>query len=246
VVDKIIHYETSPVPGDWNERYLFVADDPDYAGDFYADSDQGYSQVEAPFIGQRFYYSSSGGGEPYLYTNVNTLRTTFLNDFNRGASIVTFHGHSSWLQWAMEGVLRYYPPPYTGPDDLTSMNNQYRLPVVLEMTCFTGSFHRPEVATVDESLLNLSGGGAVAVWGSSGLGVSTGHVSLQAGFYEAINDQGERNLGAAILAGKMKLDATGFHQDLLDTFTLFGDPALTMNFTITPFSNHVYLPVILR
>jgi hypothetical protein len=246
VVDKIIRYETTPVPGDWNARHIFVADDPDYAGDFYADSDQGYSQLKEPFVGQRFYYSSNGSSQSYIYTNVDTLRTLFLNSFNQGASIATFHGHSSWLQWAMEGVLRYYPPPYTGPNDLTSMNNQYRLPVVLEMTCFTGSFHRPEVATVDESLLNLSGGGAVAVWGSSGLGISTGHVSLQTGFYEAINDQGERNLGAAILAGKMKLNATGFHQDLLDTFTLFGDPALTMNFTITPFSNGVYLPIILR
>jgi hypothetical protein len=246
VVDKIIRYETTPVPGDWNARQLFVADDPDYAGDFYADSDQGYSQVKEPFVGQRFYYSSGAGSEPYLYGDVETLRTLFLNNFNQGASIVTFHGHSSWLQWAVEGIFRYYPPPYTGPDDLTSMSNQYRLPVVLEMTCFTGSFHRPEVATVDESLLNLSGGGAVAVWGSTGLGISTGHVSLQTGFHEAINDQGERNLGAAILAGKMKLNATGFHQDLLDTFTLFGDPALTLNFTITPFSNGVYLPIILR
>jgi hypothetical protein len=245
VVDKIIRYETNPTPGDWNTRQLFIADNPDIAGNFYADSDLGYSQVQAPFVGQRFYYSDGGSG-PYLYTDVNTLRTVFLNNFNQGASIVTFHGHSSWLQWAVEGILRYYPSPYSGPDDLTSMSNQYRLPVMLEMTCFTGSFHRPEVTTLDESLLNLSGGGGVAVWGSTGLGVSTGHVSLQTGFYEAINDQGERNLGAAILAGKMKLDATGFHQDLLDTFTLFGDPALTINFTITPFSDYVYLPIVLR
>ena len=114
------------------------------------------------------------------------------------------------------------------------------------MTCFTGSFHRPEVATLDESLLRLSGGGAVAVWGSTGLGVSTGHVSLQSGFYQAINDHEDRDLGAATLAGKMELYATGSHQELLDTFTLFGDPALKMNLTITPYSNQVYLPIVRR
>ncbi len=244
VVDKIIRYESAPALGDWNARQLFVADN-DEAGVnlyFHADADQGYNQLPLPFIGQRFYYGA--GSEPYLYGNVDALRATFLNNFNYGASLVTFHGHSSWLQWAEEGLLRYYPPPYTGPDDLTAMRNQYRLPVVLEMTCFTGSFHRPEVATFDESLLNLAGGGAVAVWGSTGLGVSTGHTALQAGFYRAIYEQGQRSLGAAILSGKMELAGSGAHQELLDTFTLFGDPALRLNFTVVPYSNHIYLPII--
>lgn len=247
VVNKIIQYETSPAPGNWNTRHIFVADNPDSAGDFHADSDRGYDQVQAPFVGQRFYYDDNAGSESYIYTNSDTLRTDFVNSFNQGAGFVTFHGHSSWLQWAQDGILRYYPPPYPNsyPNDLAAMSNQSRLPVVLEMTCFTGFFHRPEVTTIDESMLNLSNGGAVAVWGSTGLGIATGHGSLQTGFYKAIN-QNESNLGAATLAGKTKLAATGFHQDLLDTFTLFGDPALTMNFTVTTYSNQVYLPVIQR
>jgi len=246
VVNKIIQYETSPAPGNWNIRHIFVADKSDGVNDFHADADRGYQQVQTPFAGQRFYYDTAGG-ESYLYTDEDALRANFLNTFNQGTGFVTFHGHSSWLQWAQDGILRYYPPPYpnTYPNDLATMSNQSRLPIVLEMTCFTGSFHRPEVSTIDESMVNLPGGGAVAVWGSTGLGIATGHVSLQTGFYEAIN-QGERNLGAAILAGKTKLAATGFHQDLLDTFTLFGDPALTMDFSFTSYSNYVYLPIIRR
>ena len=81
--------------------------------------------------------------------------------------------------------------------------------------------------------------------GSTGLGVATGHVSLQTGFYEAIN-QSQSNLGAATLAGKTKLAATGFHQDLLDTFTLFGNPALTMDFSVTSYSHQIYLPIVQR
>jgi len=246
VVNKIIQYETSPAPGNWNIRHIFVADKSDGSNDFHADADQGYQQVQTPFVGQRFYYDTAGG-ESYLYTDEDALRAGFLNTFNQGVGFVTFHGHSSWLQWAQDGILRYYPPPYpnTYPNDLATMSNQSRLPIVLEMTCFTGSFHRPEVTTIDESMLNLSNGGAVAVWGSTGLGIATGHVSLQAGFYEAIN-QGERNLGAATLAGKTKLAATGFHQDLLDTFTLFGDPALAMDFSVTSYSHQVYLPIVRR
>lgn len=244
VVNKIIQYETSPPAGGWNARHLFVADNPDSAGNFPADADSGYGRVQAPYTGQRFYYNSAAAN-PYEYASIDALRANFLNSFNQGAGVVTFHGHSSWLQWAEEGALRYYPAPYAGPNDLAGMVNGSRLPVVLEMTCFTGSFHRPEVDTLDESLLNISSGGAVAVWGSTGLGIGTGHVSLQAGFYEALN-QGESNLGAAVLAGKMALNSTGFYRDLLDTFTLFGDPALAINLNITPYSGNVYLPVIYR
>ncbi len=86
----------------------------------------------------------------------------------------------------------------------------------------------------------------MAVWGSSGLGVSTGHLSLQKGFQQAINDQGETKLGMATLAGKMELFATGFHLDILDTYILFGDPALKMNFTVVPYTGQLYLPIVLR
>jgi hypothetical protein len=243
VVDKIIQYEANPLPGDWNSRQLFVTDDPDRAGNnFHADADQAYNMVAAPFTGYRFYYSPNNGSQPYFYKNGAVLRTAFLSNFNYGASLITFHGHSSWHQWAEEQLLRWSQDPEL--NDVIKLNNGYRLPVVLEMTCFTGFFHHPEYPTLDESLLRQVGGGAVAVWGATGLGVSTGHNALQAGFYKSVLEQGQTNLGAAILAGKLELAASGFSQDLLDTFMLFGDPALTLNFTITPFDHHLYLPFV--
>jgi hypothetical protein len=240
VVDKILHYETNPTAGPWNSYQLFVADDPDSAGDFHAEADLGYTKVTTPFIGQRFYYSSAASDQPHVYTDTDKLRTSFLNKFNQGASLVTFHGHSSWHQWSVAGLLRWSSDPEL--NDVAAFRNRYRLPVVLGMTCFTAFFHHPNYPTLDESLLRQPGGGAIAAWGSSGLGISTGHRSLQEGFYEAVADQGMTNLGAAILAGKTKLYASGFHQDLLDTFNLLGDPALDMNFTIVPLSHKIYLP----
>ncbi|MCB0213515.1 MAG: DUF11 domain-containing protein, partial [Anaerolineae bacterium] len=102
------------------------------------------------------------------------------------------------------------------------------------MTCFTGFFHHPKTTTFDESLLRRSTGGAVAVWGSTGLGVGTGHDRLQAGFYQTISQNGGPDLGTAVLAGKLKLSALGYYQDLLDTFTLFGDPALRLSSVFKP------------
>ncbi|MBE7556420.1 MAG: hypothetical protein HS126_35655 [Anaerolineales bacterium] len=240
IVNKVIQYETSPAPDMWNAFQLFVADNPDSAGNFYSDSDQGYDEVQAPFIGQRYYFGNGTSSQPYIYPTVDLLRSSFLAGFNNGTSLVTFNGHSSWHQWARESLLHL--------NDISSLNNQNRLPVMLEMTCFTGFFHHPQYPTLDESLLRRTGGGAIAVWGSTGLGVSTGHTVLQSGFLQAIMPQGETKLGAAVLAGKSALHATGFHLDLLDTMTLFGDPALKLHLPVTPinYTDHLYLPMIAR
>jgi hypothetical protein len=246
VVSKIIGYESSTFPGGWNARQLFVSDNPDLAGNFHTDSDAGFASLVEPFVGERFYYAGAGvtSSEPYFYNDVpGALRPDFFSQFNRGAGVVIFHGHSSWLNWAVEGILNYYWEANTATNDLLSLRNGSRLPLVLGMTCFTSSFHRPEPGTLDEALVRLPNGGAIATWGSTGLGISTGHTALQAGFYEAINS-GERNLGAVTQAAKLNLYATGLHQDLLNTFVLLGDPAMALNFEIVPFTNFVYLPVI--
>jgi hypothetical protein len=241
VVNKIIQYETNPAPGLWNAYQLFVADNPDSAGNFHTSSDTAFGEVSAPFIGQRFYYSGSAGSELYLYTNPTGLKSAFLSYFNSGASLITFYGHSSWLQWAVEDLFEV--------TNVGQLTNQSRLPVILEMTCFTGFFHHPAYPnTLDESLLRRSGGGAIAVWGSTGLGVSTGHDALYDGFYQTINQQSKPSLGAATLAGKLQVYSTGVNQDLLNTYTLFGDPATTLNLTVTPinFTSAVYLPLLQR
>lgn len=240
IVNKVIQYETNPTPGDWNAFQLFVADNPDSAGNFYNDSDQGYNMIQPPFIGQRYYFGKGSSSQPYIYPTVDLLRSSFLASFNSGAGLVVFNGHSSWHQWAVESLLHI--------NDVSTLHNGDRLPVVLEMTCFTGFFHHPQYPTLDESLLRRAGGGAIAVLGSTGLGVSTGHTALQVGFLQAVMAQGETKLGAAVLAGKTTLYATGFHLDLLDTMTLFGDPALKLHLTVTPinYTDHLYLPLIAR
>ncbi len=242
VVDKLLHYETDPPLGEWNAHHLFVADDPDSGGDFHAEAELAYTQVTSPFIGSRFYYGA--GGSAHIYTDPDELRSDFLSRFDRGAGMITFNGHSSWHQWAVESFLRWDRD--SAINDVTSLRNRYRLPVVLGMTCFTGFFHHPAYPTMDESLLRHADGGAIAVWGSTGLGVATGHRALQTGFYRTVMDEGEMNLGSATLVGKTKLHADGIHLDLLDTFTLFGDPAMAINLTIVPYSHHLYLPVVSR
>ncbi len=230
VVDKIVRYETAPFPGGWNRNMAFVADDTDpKAGDFAAQSEIiATAYVTSPFTPQRIYFTPPA-------TTVTATRQATLNAWNTGALLVQFAGHSSWQQWAQERFFHL--------DDLPTLHNGRRWPIVVEMTCFTGAFHRPE-PTLDEALLTLNSGGAVAAWGATGLGVGTGHAALDDGFFRAALRDSVSTLGQATLAGKLSLAATGQNLDLLNTFVLLGDPALRFNRTIIPWASQIYLPLI--
>jgi hypothetical protein len=252
VVNKIIQYETKPFPGDWNMRQLFVGGDhlddsepPARSGTFRSHANAAYTTLNPPFIGYRFYYDNDiTSSETYFYNDHVALREDFIRSFNRGASVVVFHGHSSVHQWNDQPLFRW--SKVSADNDIYQLHNSFRLPVILSMTCFTSFFHHPEFPTLDESVLRRDGGGAIATWGPTGLGVATGHELLQRGFYTSING-GNTNLGAAILTGKSTLAAdTFFDHDLVDTFTLFGDPAMALNFTLLPFSNEQHVPLILK
>jgi len=239
VVEKIVAYETDPLPGGWNAGVVLVADDADSAGDFAAASDD-YAAVYVtdPFTVTRRYCP---GSDPYLNDcpaeETSAVHERLLSDWSRGALLIQFTGHSSWHQWAVERLLHL--------DDLAGLHNDRRWPVVVEMTCFTGAFHRPE-PTLDEELVLLSDGGAVTAWGPTGLGVGTGHSRLSDGFFRAVFVDGVEAVGEAVLAGKLNLAATGQNLDLLDTFTLLGDPALRLNRTLVPWTQQTFFPLITR
>jgi len=235
VVDKIVQYETNPVLGGWNQKVTFVADNADEAGNFAAASEMlATAYVTPPFIAQRIYFTPST-------TTITTTRQAVLNSWNTGALLIHYAGHSSWQQWALERFLDL--------GDLPVLHNDRRWPIVIEMTCFTSAFHRPE-PTLDEGLLTLDGAGAVATWGATGLGVSTGHNSLDEGFFQVVFSDPlsatTLTVGQAAWGGKLSLAATGQHLDLLDTFTLLGDPALRLNRNILPWASQIYLPIVIQ
>ena len=172
-----------------------------------------------------------------LSQEAEALHASLLGDWNGGALLAQFTGHSSWQQWAVERFLHL--------DDLPALQNDRRLPIVVEMTCFTGAFHRPE-PTLDEEWVVRPGGGAVAAWGPTGLGVGTGHSYLSEGFFTAVFSDTVGTAGQAALAGKLELAAAGHSLDLLDTFGLLGDPALALDRTPVPWPSHVFLPLVTR
>ncbi|MEZ4831694.1 MAG: C25 family cysteine peptidase [Caldilineaceae bacterium] len=80
--------------------------------------------------------------------------------------------------------------------------------------------------TIDERMLLNPSGGAVAVWGPTGLGVGYGHDSLQDGFYhEFWQSPPGTPLGTLVQAGFFELFSRGqCCQETLRTYALLGDP----------------------
>lgn len=232
VVRKILNYETNPLPGGWNAFVLLIADNPDEAGDFHTYSEASAKWVTAPFTVNRHYCPQSS-----CEKEAPALHEVIVRDWNRGSFLIQYFGHSSWQQWAVERLFHL--------DNIPALCNSRRYPVLVEMTCFTGAFHRPE-PTLDEELILRPEAGAVAIWGPTGLSLGKGHAYLSEGFFRAVFSHNVTTVGEATLAGKLSLAASNLYPELMDTYTLFGDPAQRWNRAIIPWHTNIYLPLVLR
>jgi len=226
IIDKIITYEQVFPAGLWMNRMTVIADNPDVAGNFYT--------LASDLI--QDWTPTSYRGYPLFFDSETTTANAFLeqvkNVFNDGSGFIVYFGHSSTDQWAHERLFHL--------DDVPGLTNSERLPVVLQMTCFTGAFQTPGPPTLDEVLLLSPNGGAVGVWGSTGLGVATGHEYLAQGFLQPA--EVPATLGERTLQGRLRLAAQPSHDDLIDTFTLLGDPAMQIR-TGPELVQSIYLPI---
>ncbi|MGC9333968.1 MAG: C25 family cysteine peptidase, partial [Anaerolineae bacterium] len=215
LVGKIVAYEQSPVPGDWTEQVLAVADNTDSGGNFAAMSDDLLSCcLPADYQAEKVYYLVT-------HATVSDTRTAILGGINAGKLIVNYIGHGAHNLWASEGLFM--------ATDVDGLTNGGKLPVVLPMTCYDGFYHYPHLPEYNRDALaevvtRADGKGAVASWSPTGLGVATGHDYLNRGFYEALFYDGVQTVGEATAAGKFALWTSGTTQELLDTYLLFGDP----------------------
>lgn len=233
LVQKTLDYEQTPAQAGWTARQLFVADNPDAAGNFPLESEiiiQTY--VPEHYLVERLYYNSSD------YTPASA-RQAILQALNSGQLLVHYSGHGTTQQWAGEGLLRVA--------DMPALANGSLLPLFLPMTCAEGYFVWPSPAGGDlsglgESLVRHGSGGAIASWSPAGYGLSGGHALLDDSLFEHLFNQQHVQLGYLTSQAKFDLYAiTSAYNDLIETYTLFGDPALHLK---TAASNAIFLPYV--
>ncbi|MBX3053496.1 MAG: hypothetical protein KF753_18615 [Caldilineaceae bacterium] len=239
VVAKIVAYEQNPTPGAWRFHLAFVADNAyasngqlDPAGQFWALSDgiADNPQFVLPSLSVDKLYLNLC--DPAIYAHCNLpdppytsgplLTAALVDAFNSGRVLINYIGHASISTWAGGPVI-------FRTSNLAQLSNAGKLPLMLDMTCFTGYYHQPpsRYSSISESLLRLDGGGSIASWAATGLSVTNGHDLMNAGFLDAVMQQGIYPIGLAAVAGLGNLYGAGGGGFLenLDTFLIIGDPA---------------------
>ncbi|MCB9177176.1 MAG: hypothetical protein H6648_08445 [Caldilineae bacterium] len=214
VIDKIEAYEQAP-PADWMRRHVFAVDNtPDPAGDFVALTERLIAdRLPAGLEIRRRYLDD--------YADAAALKTVLLDDVNQdGALMLNYVGHGARERWTHEGLL--------GLADLPRLQNGARLPIVLSWTCLDGTWDFPNGEGMAESLLRQAGGGAVATFSPTGLALTSGQEALQRGLYGALFSGSAGTLADLAQAARLGLYASGSSLDLIDTYTVFGDPALRL------------------
>jgi len=215
MVNKILAYEQHPPDEGAGRRILFVADNADSSGDFAAFSD-GIAQVLPPgYLPERVYYGDT-------HSTTDQANDAIIAGINDGRLLVQYAGHAAYDAWAEEAIF--------GVSDLPLLKNTTVWPIMLPMTCYDGFYHFPGVSSLGESIVREAWKGAIASWSPTGLGVDTGHEWLAKGFVDALFGGKVDRLGPATMHGLLNLLAgtPNFHE-LIDTYVLFGDPALRVS-----------------
>jgi hypothetical protein len=186
-----------------------VADNPDAAGNFEADAldiAQSYLQGRDPEV---LFLSQLGA--------VGT-KGAILGALDGGLGLLSYVGHGGTAVWADEQIL--------GATDAGSLQAQEKQPLMVAMNCLSGYFVAPNVESLSEAFLKAGGRGVIGTFSPTGLSLDgPAHAYHRALMAELVSGQHAR-LGDAVLAAQRDYALTGAFPELLEVYTLLGDPGL--------------------
>jgi len=214
VINKILSYESLPSQAEekfWRQRILVWAGN----GHAFVEQSEALIKLAPAFQPQRIY-----ANDPDL--PVYGAAREVISAFDQGASLVNFLGHGGGSIWSDNRMM--------GLGDVALLNNRDRLPFVISMTCFTGYFDNPHSNCLGEEMLLAANGGAIAFLGDTGFGWILGDYYFNRELFKVIFEEGKRTLGEIILTAKRRfLRQHPGYIDIIEMYTLLGDPALRLN-----------------
>ncbi len=208
-VEKTLAYEKNAPAGAWRSRMLAVADgqEPQFREEAQRFLDQFAAIYQTDLI-------NPPAGAPQASAEI-------VRELNEGSVLVIYFGHGSVTQWGKDSLFTV--------KDGAALQNDDRLPVIINMTCLTGLFTHPKVQSLAETLLWKSDGGAVAVLAPTSLTLSSDQGFLSNALMQALLKDRTARLGDVFLQAQREVPTNGSGaQDVLRTFLLFGDPALKL------------------
>lgn len=140
--------------------------------------------------------------------------------FENGSNIISYFGHGSINMWGKDRLF--------STQDVEQLGREGTPSIVINMTCLTGFYTHPKVESLAEALLWQPQAGAVAMLAPTSLTIPTDQSFLSRSvvgeILEGIETIGKIHLNAR---RQIPMENAGA-RDVMYTFLLFGDPALTM------------------
>ena len=217
-VERTIQHETSSPVGPWHKRLLMLAGSEHI---FRSQIDRLVSdnQLRNRYETKRIYAPDKDELDLSIDESVTTpIARQVIDGFNNGASLINYIGHGGGGIWSDSRMLDFEDPEQ-------NLTNISQLPLVISMTCYTGAFDGTKNSLAEE-LLRSENGGAIAVIGSTSIGLLDGDYILNREILDVIFKGHTRNIGAIFAQAKTQflINRPGY-LDLAEVFTLFGDPA---------------------
>ena len=222
VVDKLIHYASSPETfGKWKQQLLFVADDGDEnkhqrRSDFLA------SQAESQtiFHAERLFMDAY----PQEERSAPLIREKLDQQINKGVFLVDFIGHGGETAWTDERILDL--------PMIDSWKNYDRLPIFLTATCEFGRYDDPRRQSGAERALLHSEGGAIAMLTTARPVFTGANFEISSAFYEVFTQKSSREArtGPPMRLGDIFRETKnrGVSGTSNRNFTLLGDPSMAL------------------
>jgi hypothetical protein len=151
-----------------------------------------------------------------------------------GGAIFQYVGHGNFDIWSDDD---YWDNRLPNPDPET-LTNGTKLPWLLAHGCLIGGFHTTQSRSMGENWLKRTGGGAVAVFGPSGLtfGYATEAVTTSV-FDGVFGRHKERVIAEPVMDSLSQLCGQGSTQNC-QMYGLMGDPAMDLVFpSVAPPTN---------
>ena len=223
MVNKVVEYHDIKSYGRWRNNYVVYSDDADNQTDatlqFGLDALANTLVAQKPFVNVKKIHTDAyiqqiaAGGERYP-----EAKDEFLNTFDTGALVFNYFGHGNEESLARERLFEKI--------EAQNLNNRYRYPLFITITCEFTRFDDPNRFTGGEYMYWNKAGGAISLIATTRqIGVSTGY-TMNNIFSEELYAFGSTNYPTISEALRLTKLRTG--SDNRRVVFYIGDPALKL------------------
>lgn len=235
MLDKLESYLGYEMAGQWQNRFLLVADDERVLD---PNTREAVHTVDVETLARERVPPAVDRVKVYLvnyprdaFSKKPEAQAAFIEEFTRGALMTTYTGHGDQNTMAQEEVFVSQKIP--------QLLNEQRYTVFSTFSCTVSRFDLISGSSMTELLLQYDQGGAVSTFASSGLVFSTPSATLnQVWLGEMFGTpypirtytRDPRSLGLAALSAKAIVNVNGGLRRNNEKYVLLGDPALEVRF----------------